>query len=1163
MAKSCAIIPKVQNRQGEKVDSKLYTDLLSVTPTRGDATRIYLTTKNEDFMRDFGSKLKLDNNNEPTFHSLRKAVDIGKSIDEFKLLTKLNTEIGNLHRQGRDRGYPDTPLNRRTVTDKATNFNNNSEFNDDYVAIMEKSMGPEGQMLIRPVVKPKTRELARQANQMTTNQSLNDKLRDILSSYGISIGALTALEERSGINGVTDFSQAKHAAEGLIELIRLAKGEKGEAALPEEFAHFIIEALGNNPLAQRLIGMLQEEGLAREIIGEEYSQYEQAYNGDKEKLAKEAAGKLLAKHLIANEQIPRAPYKSLLQRFMDFVNNFLGKLDAAPFRQAMIDADKEFSKLAKNILTQDGRREISVQNIATTEKFYNLEERVTRDKKLLSRIIEREKKRLNIYKKRSGSNKFEKHQTNLIESLYRAYDANKELEGIFTYIEQGISQLGALSSRLADVENNTTSTLNDKAKVLRDIRNYIKSYSGVIDSIRQAKREEDRSGNSRYEAKMVAALDQFTTLLADLEADYKTIASPLFLEFIKPFMGVNMIIPFAKDKGKKYTAEELLEETQDIKFMDRWIDSMAQSKDMMNKLMDRAVKRQKEKIRQDVISAEKKLKAAGIKLEQSGVKDVGWIYERDKDGNLTGNFISDVDYALFNERKAALLRRLDEKYGTARTTDEMRGYGREREEWTMANTEVVDGVRRPRRSIYNSNSFNSLNAAQKEFYNTIINMKEMFDNFLPEGVTDTYNSPKVRKDFLERMLKSGGISAAFNELGRSAKETVGVTSADTEMAGKEIITDFEDRKVDTLPVYFLKFKDNESIKDMSTDVVSSMIAYANMAYNYKGMNEVIHILETGRDLLQERTVIKNKTDKEGNKVTVSGKEARVMERLNDFFSMQVYNQFMKNEEIELPGTEKKINLGKGADLINRLTSMADMGLSLLLGISNVATGDVAVRVEAIHGEHFKHKDLVKADRIYFKNIPAFLAEIGNRVKTSKMALWQEKFNTTQDYNQSVKNADFARKTWFSRMFNINTMFFLSNAGEHFMQNRTSLALASAYKMKDAGGNIVNLWDAMEVAYIDPTNHALGGELRVKPGYTKEDGSKFTEEDVFAFTQKAMALNEGMHGIYNEADRNAFQALPLPVAALHRGSLPYGERCLPIALSRRGNILVESSMNKIR
>ena len=45
MGKSCAIIPRVRNSKGEKVDSKLFKDLLSFLPSRAEARKVYLITK--------------------------------------------------------------------------------------------------------------------------------------------------------------------------------------------------------------------------------------------------------------------------------------------------------------------------------------------------------------------------------------------------------------------------------------------------------------------------------------------------------------------------------------------------------------------------------------------------------------------------------------------------------------------------------------------------------------------------------------------------------------------------------------------------------------------------------------------------------------------------------------------------------------------------------------------------------------------------------------------------------------------------------------------------------------------------------------------------------------------------------------------------------------
>lgn len=44
------------------------------------------------------------------------------------------------------------------------------------------------------------------ADNMAYNFKLNERLMEILSSWGISVGALTELERRRGIAGVADFS---------------------------------------------------------------------------------------------------------------------------------------------------------------------------------------------------------------------------------------------------------------------------------------------------------------------------------------------------------------------------------------------------------------------------------------------------------------------------------------------------------------------------------------------------------------------------------------------------------------------------------------------------------------------------------------------------------------------------------------------------------------------------------------------------------------------------------------------------------------------------------------------------------------------------------------------------------------------------------------------
>ena len=724
MARSCAIIPKVRNRNGQVVDSKLFKDLLSFTSNnRSEATRLYLITKADSFIRDWVPRLALDENNEPTLRSLLKQTNLSKVIPETKVLERLNREIG-YYKKGMDRPalWVNNDENYQRLKQRAIAFNQNSEYRDDYVANIVKIQDSESpRVFIGVKVEKRNRLNSINADKMEYNENLNNRLRGILESHGIGIGALTDLEKRMGIHGVTDFDVARNAANGLVEMIRLANGIQGERALPEEFAHFAIEAMGDNPLITRLINNISSNGLAREIIGEDYDTYDTLYHSDEIKLAKEAAGKLLAKHLLQGENIPSAPYKNLLQRVIQAVKGFFKNISASPIQRAMKEADKNFGSLAQQILNGSMDEVIDVSNIASSGVFYSTSERVARDKKLLQGIIENELKRLKIYEKRNPNSQFSANQRLLIDRLDIELADNNEIEGIYTFVENALEELTKVSDRLTMLQYTPATNVNERARVLRDVRNYLYSYKHITDDIRKALIDEEKYADNRYGQRVRVVLDNTTTLLGDLFVRYNEVSMPLFVDFIKPFVGESITVPFGKFKGKTMSAEDLVKiADKDISFFDRWLDSMADSSDYMLKVMDQAVKKSKENARLETINVMKELQAATIKLEQAGVKNTDWMFERDSKGNLTGNYISEINQGLFKEKVREMFKSLNEKYGNNPVGDNAEKYRKERQAWFDANMEVVNGKKQPKVSIYGNKAYQNLNPAQKEYYNKIM-----------------------------------------------------------------------------------------------------------------------------------------------------------------------------------------------------------------------------------------------------------------------------------------------------------------------------------------------------------------------------------------------------------------------------------------------------------
>lgn len=1139
MARNCAIIPQVRNNKGQVVDSKLFKGLLAYTGNnRSEASRLYLITKSSEFIKNWNPRLTLDENNEPTLRSLLQKTNISDVIPESKVLERLNREIG-YYKRGMNKPalWVNNDENYQKLLQKAISFNQTSDFRDDYVAKIIKSQDTESpRIFIGVKVEKRNRLNSIDADKMAYNANLNSRLRDILAANGIAVGALTDLEKRMGINGVTDFDVARTAANGMIEMIRLANGIEGEKALPEEFAHFAIEAMGESPLINRLINNLSSSGLIGEILGDEYETYDTLYKGDTVKLAKEAAGKLLAKHLLKSEPIEQKPYKNLLERVISAIKSFFKTMNASQIQKAMYEADKDFGRLARDILNGRMDEEINVGNINSSGLFYQTNERVQRDRKLLQDIMNNELKRLKIYEKRNPNSQFSANQRLLIDRLELELADNNEVEGIYAFLDNALEELQKVSNRLEVLRNTPATNVNERASVLRDVRNYMYSYKNIIGDIRKALVDEERYTDNRYGQRVRVALDNASILIGDLFVKYNDVSMPLFVDFIKPFVGENIMIPFGKFKGKVIKAEDLVKMAdEDISFFDRWLDSMADSSDYMLKVMDQAVKKSKEQARLRTIDVMKQLQAATIKLEKAGIKNTDWMFERDSKGNLSGNYISEINQALFKEKVREMFKSLNEKYGKNPVGEDAEKYKKERQAWFDANMEIVNGKKVPKMSIYGNKQYQRLNAAQKEYYDTVMNIKSQLDSYLPEKYTTLTNAVKIRKDLLERVKSSDGVKSGVKQIWEGIKDVFIRRTDDADFGDRATVKDFEGNEVQTLPIYFTKMKEGESANDLSTDIVSTLTAYAAMANDFDEMNKVIDVLELGRDLLRERQITQTQGGKplvekfkavgrkvEG-KLTKEGEATRFIQRLNDFFEMQVYGRYMADE-----GTFGKTNIDKGkvANFVNRVTSMNNLALNVLSGISNVATGTVMMRIESFVGEFYNEKNTITADRVYGQSLPEYLAEIGSRIKTSKLALWDELFNVMQEYEQDVREVNFDRKSWFSRMFNTSTLFFMNNAGEHWMQNRTSLALADAYKMKAPNGKIVSLWDAMEVVPIDKNNKKAGAKLQLKQGYTKADGSAFTQDDIIKFSRKSAAINQRMHGIYNKADRSAVQRLAI-------------------------------------
>lgn len=907
--------------------------------------------------------------------------------------------------------------------------------------------------------------------------------------------------------------------------------------LAEEWGHFVVDAVKDSPLRDRMLNSLRNEEVLQRVLGSEYDRYNEVYKGDIDLMAKEALGKMMAQ--VLNNYDPTAPNDRLFERYKNSILDFFSRRDIDEIDEIINKVREQVYEFTTNVF--NGKYQLNISSRDYNKRLFNLGNDVSRDYNILKRIIQQERKRLAIYGKgakatakereeKRGS--FDEKQKLFIDKLSNDLENHRELEGIYTYLTEAIRILRQLSDKL-DTVHNSQASWKDKFSTLRSIRDYMSSYGSIMEELRQEMYKARQEGDIRFKEKLQESLNEFSGLLAGLGSDWAEVSKDEFARFLTPFKGESISMSIRGER-KQYNIRELLDYIEkDISVVERWTDAMADSTDPILRIYDSLVKDQKSKARYNTINNEKEILMHSKKLEDAGVKNTNFMYEKTSDGKITGNFVTRYNWG---DYFAAL-----SKYAKSLPKD------MEREEksilisrWKRANT---DRNGNPIEKYYNP-QYDAIqrNAAMKEYYDFMINLKRNLDYRLPARYVRFNKAPQIRRDFLERVMGKGN---KFQYLWESFKDNLVRREDDTEFAYAR--QDFEGNQIYNLPIYYTRLLKDKN--DLSTDCTSTMIAYAAMANDYAAMNDVIDALETGRTILSERRVAQTR----GNKImreilnkvpsnlTKKGDVANFMARLNDFMLMQVYGEQMKDE-----GTVLGVDVGKAVNMLNKLQSYGTTALSVLTGTANLAQNIVISNIEAISGQFFNKSELAKADWEYTKLLPQYLSEIGNRIQTSKMALFAEKFNVLQDYKQHVKGVDWDRKTWFSRFFKEDTLWFTTSAGDHYTQMRTGLALAMRLKLQDKDGKPISLYDALEVQYLDEAHPEYGANLVIKKGVTDQDGKAVGNDYLTSVTRKIRGINNKLYGIYNQEDKNALQS-----RAVGRLLMMYRNWMRPLWLKRYG------------
>ena len=602
-------------------------------------------------------------------------------------------------------------------------------------------------------------------------------------------------------------------------------------------------------------------------------------------------------------------------------------------------------------------------------------------------------------------------------------------------------------------------------------------------------------------------------------------ALPQFIEFLKPFVGENITIADKDNPGKFKTValENLVKEGGvDTTFMQYWLSSMADNPDTMLQIFDKIVKIAKDEKRIRTIEAAQDIIALGKKYESKGITSYEWMFEDNK-MHYVNKLFDDSAYLRAKKAKDA---ELVAKYGMPEIgTPEFKQKKAEMNQWVHDNTIInpETGKAIPSPELYPS-KYHSWTQTQRDFYDEWMEIKDSLDRLLGPNKTTLINSIKIRKSNIERLhaLADGTAIQSFVDGVRDLTQR----SFDDDYTRRDRhgIKNFDNTEFMKLPLYYIN-ADEKDARDISTDVIGTLIAYADMAYNYDAMSQIVSPLEVGRTLMKHRKIHESRSGKllkEKFKVGtqtyeenmyVDTEKSRFMDALDTFFESKIYGRYMKDYD-DVAGIDKN----KAASILLKIGSTVQLGFNIFANFANVLTGISMQNIEAAAGEFFKARELAAADKEFAAAMGEFLGDIGKRTKKSKLALFDQLFDVRQNFSSDIKHVDFLNSNVLTRIFGPGIQYIGQDSGDHWLYNRTAIALALRYKLLDTKTNTeVSLWDALETVPVDPNNPEAGNKIVIKDGIKKLDGSTFSMSDISEISGKMRYINQHLFGIYNQED----------------------------------------------
>lgn len=811
----CTILAHVRRPDGSIVESKLFKDLLHYTPSRAEAKEHYAVATNKDFIDNVADRVQFDENGEMTFDSYKDVVGMQENTKLLETLSK-------------DLGVGEFPYNE--AIGKLQNFNRTNPFRKSYMATITPSRN--GYKL--SVVKRTPAQEAKLENTIH-KQSLQDRIIFYLNRAGV---AVDFIQNDGHEGGRYSTENAERTSDGLYHLIKVSHGEHITDDLAEECGHFVIGAMGRNPLVERLQNLLSED-VQKQVLGDAYDEKVLGANP-----RREVAGVLVGQALQGGVDNKMA-WQRLANRIADMAKKIFYKLKGDEVRAAMLEAKQLSVQIARGFASPNftGKVETALntkETLYSAKPSYNVQKyrEVVQRLRVFTKELENIAKDdfAKLIKGLQAQVEVDRGEINIpgvlgdnialdgiAEALYDITDlcgpgkeVNNLLDSIdFDSLDNFLDNIAENGRKLRQVRvflNNSMTLQKIIEESLSDVAE--EKLKGPLDNIALT------STGGMLSVNLSKILRELSQINQALQKDLLGKEFQFFSRFLQEYYGEKYItysskVVFKKQNGRlkfepvrigevKSTTKDVIDKNlrgldEDIGLFERFLASMSNNSDIIGQIVDKVVKQAGKTSDNLTNQVFDDLRILRERLKKLGYKDTTFLYEIGRDGKLTGNILSDKNWGDWESDRHEFFQAEREAFFAANpdveTKTEMEVALKWAEwidpkikEWNGEHSTYDDKLERwiPNDKYLNSEFERIIpeNSELRKWYYDYMNLKKSLDERLPEGSTTPVRMPQFRGTFINKIqnrhMFEGGFKAFRHSLGASIRDAFCETSEDTD-----------------------------------------------------------------------------------------------------------------------------------------------------------------------------------------------------------------------------------------------------------------------------------------------------------------------------------------------------------------------------------------------